>query len=464
MINKSTRTRSVGHRKSQSRRAAPLTSDQKKLLGTTVEVTIERLSHDARGIAHLDGKIIFVDQALPFERHNVKITSVKANFIDSVSIALLSEKSPARVEPVCPHYETCGGCSLQHMDHPSQIAFKSNLLVSQLNRAGVNTEGVRFAPVVEESALQYRHRCRLSLQHRGVPFAGFRQRSSSSLVKIDSCVVLIERLGGLIHPLQTLLLEFRSQVLGHIELLEADNEAILVLRHVLPLNVEEKESLEHFSTQHRVNILLQPQAETKYVNLDGQAVDPDLKLAVPELPEPLLHKISDFTQVNHRVNARMIEQALAWCNPSDNEIWLDLFCGIGNFSMPLATKTKRVIGVEAVPEMVGQAKTNAERLKLENCEFLAADLEQEGVLRQLPKQIDGVLLDPPRSGAKTIIQNLLKLAPQKIVYISCDTATFSRDAKILLEGGYKMDMVGILDMFPQTMHVETMARFLRTKR
>ncbi|BFM11691.1 23S rRNA (uracil(1939)-C(5))-methyltransferase RlmD [Simiduia litorea] len=435
-------------------------SKAKSLPNISAEVVIDRLAHDGRGIAQLDGKIVFVDHALPLEKHLVKVVAQKSKYSEALSVSIIGDVSTERREPACAYYATCGGCQIQHLAPDAQLHFKSNLVQDQLRRAKLNVEPEKVAAIVSKNTLAYRSRARLSLSHKGSPYAGFKARANSQIIKIDRCLVLDPALDACLAPLQRALIEFRPEVLGHIEMLKTQALPVLVLRHVAALMEPELDALSTLSVETGAEVYLQPDSSADYYRLDGRRAEISFTVSVPHLAKPLRYQISNFSQINPDVNYAMVEQALSWAHPSKEDIWLDLFCGVGNLTLPFAAFAHQVIGVEAIADMVEQAKANAESLAVTNCKFLAADLEKIESLRKLPKKVDGVILDPPRAGAKSVVENISRLKPKKILYISCDAATFARDARTLVESGYDLERVGALDMFPQTMHVETMALFL----
>ncbi len=426
-------------------------------LPAPAELTIERLAHDGRGIGYTEGRITFVEQALPGERHRVRYVGAKTKFLEAHSEACLASASASRAVPACRHYAQCGGCQLQHMDATAQLAFKQQMLQDQCRRAGLALP--ELAPAISAESLGYRARCRLSINHKGQAFAGFRQKAHNQLVKIETCPVLSAQLAALLKPIQVALAGLPSSSLGHIELIEEDTKVYLLLRHVKPLDTPATEQLQALAQTTGAQVLLQPEASAEYLALDGQPVEPQLAYRLSEVDGTISFKPHHFTQVNPVINQRMVSQALAWLAPDKSQVWLDLFCGVGNFSLPLSTQVEKVIGVEASAEMVEQASQNARALQRHNCEFVVGDLEQSGIYRRFPKPVHGVLLDPPRAGAKGVVGHLTQIKPAQILYVSCDPATFARDAKMLIEGGYRIKKIGVLDMFPQTMHVETMALF-----
>lgn len=424
------------------------------------DAEILRLAHDGRGIAQVNGKVTFVANALPGETHRVRIQQEKSRFAEADSEQLLSAPAATRVAPLCELYGRCGGCQLQHMGQPAQLEHKQALVLDQLRRAGLIPGPEVLQPVLESDPWGYRHRARLSVQHKGQAFAGFRALGSNSLVKVSQCPVLQPDLNAGLPAIQQVLAQIRPGILGHIELIaEAGQKPLCILRHLDAFTVTEVGQLEQLSSHYR--LLLQPHPEARYFLTDGNPAQPELTIALAGLQVPLRYRASDFTQVNHGINGKMVTQAMDWAAPGPQECWLDLFCGIGNFSIPLAQRAGQVTGVELLDSMVLQARRNAALQGLTNCQFVAADLEQPGRLARIYPQLSGLLLDPPRAGAKWVAENIATLAPAKIIYVSCDPATFARDAKLIVDAGYRLDRLGVMDMFPQTQHVETMARFVR---
>ena len=436
-------------------------SGEGELVGKSLEVTIDRLAHDGRGIGNLEGRVVFVDQALPQEVHQIKVVSQKSKFAEATSELMINNASTDRVAPACSHFAKCGGCQIQHLHPRAQLAFKSNLVIDQLRRVKLDVPSDKVEAIVSKNELHYRTRARLSLNNKGSPYAGFKARANSQIIKIENCPVLDLSLNRCLRPLQCALSGFRPQVLGHVEMIKGQAKPILILRHVAALNDIELDALSKLAAEVDVEICLQPESEARYVSLSGQSLPASFTMSVPFTDKPLVYQANNFSQINPPVNFAMIEQALVWAKPSKSETWVDLFCGVGNLTFSFAKQAGQVIGVEAIAEMVEQAISNAQMNDCLNCRFLAADLERVESLRQLPKKIDGVILDPPRAGAKAVVENISRLKPLKILYISCDPATFARDAKTLIEKGYAIEKLGALDMFLQTMHVETMALFIK---
>lgn len=433
---------------------------QQKRAGVSLDspVTIERLGHDGRGIGHCEGKVTFVQGGLPNEVHRVEITESKRNYQAGKSVALESDPSPQRVEPRCEHYGVCGGCQLQHMAQSSQASYKETVLADHLTRAGLNLTATITEPLVVDNYWGYRRRARMAVSHKGAVFAGFRTLAGTNLVRIRQCPVLTPVLDQLLQPLQTLLAQLRPKTVGHVELTDHTGGPSCLVRLTSRPNAEEKKAFCAFTA---AKLYYQWPGSREISDLNELPVDQTEALEIDSFGKRLYFSLDDFIQVNASMNHRLIANALAFAEPKDNEYWLDLFCGMGNFTFALAPLVKRVWGVEAIPELIEKSNMNARRLQVDNCEFLVADLQNEEHLQRLPSRVDGVLLDPPRAGAKEALVKVVALDPKRIVYVSCDPATFARDAAYLVQHGYDLKRVQPHEMFPQTMHLETLALFVR---
>ena len=427
------------------------------------EFTIDRMGHDGRGITQWNGKTLFVDGTLTGERISARLVRDHARYAEARFDKLL-EASPERIEPVCAHYSECGGCQLQHWSTANQVAFKQAAVLQQLELwGGVKPKHV-LAPIT--SADQGYRRCaRLGIDYtEGEVTLGFRKRTSKLLVQVNLCSVLAPELNRLLAPLKIWLTELRAaEAITHIELIHTEQKTAVVLRHVQPLTNVDLQNLTALSASLNFSAWLQGGEAHQLQDLTGQNVDPRLSYRLADYELELGFHPQDFIQVNPEVNTKMVAQALQLLALKGNERVLDLFCGIGNFTLPLARKCAEVIGIEAVDSMVQRGRENATKLGIGNAQFTAANLltMTEHRLNQTCGKIDAVLLDPPRDGAKEIIDKLPKLSPKRIVYVSCNPATLARDAKVLVAAGYQLDSVGVLDMFPHTAHVESMALFIR---
>ncbi|MCH9827039.1 MAG: 23S rRNA (uracil(1939)-C(5))-methyltransferase RlmD [Gammaproteobacteria bacterium] len=431
-------------------------------LGSAPEHTaeIEDLSHDGRGVARIDGKVWFVADALPGERARfVRIRGGRDS--DEAQALAIERASPDRVQPACAHFGVCGGCALQHMESSAQVRFKQKQLVEALERIG-RVRADTIAEAVIGPAWGYRRRARLAVRFvasRRQALVGFRERHSALIADIERCEVLDARVGNLIRPLSKLVsqLSLRDRI-PQIEVAATDRVA-LVFRVLDPLGGDDRFKLEAFGRQHAVDIYIQPDGLDSLRPLGR--VEP--LTYTPDGSETRLRfEPIDFIQVNATVAERMLRQALDWLAPAPSESVLELFCGLGNFSIPLAQAGANVTALEGDAGLVRRAQDNARRLGLD-IRFAKADLfKPRPDAPWLAGDVDLCLLDPPRSGAREVLPLVAAKAPRRIVYVSCHPATLARDAAILVhEHGYRLERAGILDMFPHTAHVESMALFVR---
>ncbi len=419
-------------------------------------VLVEKLDHHGAGIAYQNKKPVFIEGALPQEQVLVQITESKSKFARANLIKIQTE-SAERIAPFCPHYQVCGGCNMQHLGLEKQQQHKQQTL-SQLMRKFSGQTTALEAPLVGES-LGYRRRARVSLKvdkkSRQLQF-GFRKKQSKEIVNVVDCPVLDIGLNALMSPLFELLKTFRHQEnLGHIELVKGDNTRVVVLRHMKALDEQDQAALEAFAKEQQVSLYLMPQSDVLNRVVGDQAHYLETGVTIPFEP-------NNFIQVNQDVNQKMVEQALNWLDLTVEDRVLDLFCGLGNFSLPMAKKVRSVIGVEGVDAMVEKATHNAEINQLENARFFQANLEQD--MSGQPwatEKFDKILLDPARAGASGIVDQLSDLGASRVVYVSCNPATLARDSQSLLNQGFQLRKLGMLDMFPHTSHLESMALFVK---
>ncbi|MFV3328017.1 23S rRNA (uracil(1939)-C(5))-methyltransferase RlmD [Pseudomonas sp. NY15372] len=425
-------------------------------VGKKQRLDIERLAGDGRGIAFLEGRTWFVSGALAGEAVEARVLGARGKVVEARLERVLQASSERREAP-CRYYARCGGCNLQHLPHEGQLALKQRLLAEQLQRvAGVQPE--HWAEPLVGPEFGYRRRARVAV--RWDPKArqlevGFRAEASQDIVAIDECLVLVQPLQTIFRRLPGVLRSLgKPQALGHVELFSGTAEAVLV-RHVAPLPADDLARLEAFCEEVGAQLWLQGEGEPAPVRA-GQA----LGFALEPWGLELAWRPGDFVQVNAQVNTAMIEQALAWLAPQPEERVLDLFCGLGNFALPLARQAREVVAVEGVQAMVERAAANAQANKVHNARFFQADLSQplDGA-GWAAEGFSAVLLDPPRDGAFEVVQNIARLKARRLVYVSCNPATLARDAQVLVGQGYRLTRAGILDMFPQTAHVEAMALF-----
>ena len=420
---------------------------------------ITGLSHDGRGIAKVNGKTVFVDGALPGEEVIFKYVRCFSKFDEAVAVEVLLP-SPDRVTPKCPHFLTCGGCSLQHMRHEAQIRAKTAALLEQLEHfAGTRPENL-LEPLTGP-IWGYRRSARLGARlvpKKGGVLVGFREKHSSFIADLKRCEVLHPSVGHKIEPLRNFITSLSiPDMIPQIEVAVADNATALIIRHLEEFTADDKEKILLFAQEHDYVIYLQPGGpETIYQAWPDEKVE----LCYKVMNITLYFEPGDFIQVNREVNQKMVSRALDLLDLQPNDNVLDLFCGIGNFSLPMAAKAGMVTGIEGSSKMVERAFLNSRRNGLTNTHFLSADLTKDTASIFQERSFSKILLDPPRCGALEIMEHLAKSGSKKILYISCNPSTLSRDAGILVsQGPYKLTAAGIVDMFPHTAHAEAMALF-----
>lgn len=429
----------------------------------TFEACIESLSDEGRGIAHVDGRPVFIDQALPGERVLFKYSRLKSKVAEGRAVEII-ESSVDRIKPPCRVFEVCGGCSLQHMHGRAQLEMKQRGLLKQL----ANIAKIEPDTVIEPLAgpeLAYRNKARLSVRYvdkKARTLIGFRERASSYITDTERCEILHPRVGPLIGELAGCIsrLQLRNQI-PQIEVAVGDEQAVLVFRHLEELPQSDKDRLADFAQQHELTIMLQPGKPDALVPL------------WPVQPEPLFYRVdefdvriefepSDFTQINSVINRRMVSAAVDYLELTETDRVLDLFSGLGNFTLPISRRCEHVVGVEGSLSMVIKARHNAQINHIDNAEFHFADLYSDEVADTLwvKKCYNKILLDPPRSGAAGILGYIGRMKAAKIVYVSCHPATLARDAGVLVNDmGYGLVRAGVMDMFPHTAHVESIAVF-----
>lgn len=424
--------------------------------------TIDKLTHDGRGIARINGKITFITDALPGEEVTFHYTKKRSQYDEGQLDAVITP-SADRVKPECQHYGICGGCSLQHMHHRLQITTKQALLLAQLEHIG-KVQPLHILPPIISEPWGYRRKARLGVKHvakKHKVLVGFRERNPRFIADIQSCSVLHPSVGKKISALSELIASLEAhQQIPQIEVAIGDDATGLVFRHLAPLIASDIEKLRSFGQVHQLHIYLQPKSNDSVYLLWPENTSPLLSYKFPTYDLELLFHPMDFTQVNNNINQQMVTQAIKLLAPQENEHILDLFCGLGNFTLPLAKHCQRVTGVEGTEAMVKRAQANAAHNNITNTEFYAADLTQDisnAVWAQ--KKYEKILLDPPRSGAFELVTQIAGFQAQRIVYVACNPATLARDAAELVKQGYQLTHAGILDMFPHTSHVESMAVF-----
>ena len=435
---------------------------KKKLPIHPVELTIEKLSHDGRGIAYLDGKIQFVDGALAGETVKAIYTDTRSRF-DELKTQKILVASENRVTPPCLHAQACGGCSLQHISPAAQIEFKQSVLQEQFKHFGNISTCTLLEPVTGPVS-GYRRKARLGVHFnnkRKEITLGFRAKSSGVINSINECRVLDERIATKITDLCELIstLTIRRSI-AQVEVAAGDKDVALIFRHMELLREDDAKKLIDFGMQHNFHIYLQPEGPASVHRIYPVVGEERLSYRLDEFDLDMKFHPNDFTQVNADINTQMISRALEWLDLSPEDRVLDLFCGLGNFTLPLARKAGKVVGIEGDDAMVVRGRENAAFNKLENIEFYGANLQADFTKNKWAKDgFDKILIDPPRSGALDVVEYLPTFGAKKIVYVSCNPATLARDAGVLVEHGYKMIKAGVMDMFPHTSHVESVALF-----
>lgn len=425
-------------------------------------LTIERLSHDGRGVARHDGKVAFVTGALSGEVVEAALAQQHRRF-DEYRLVDVLEASPDRVEPRCPLTGRCGGCDLQHLAGPAQIAHKTQVLVDQIRRqSGLTPE--HLLPPLSADAFAYRRRTRLAVavpRRGGRPVLGLRTAGSSEVVPIDRCPVLVPELAALPGRLQSLLNDLENPAaLGHVELTlaETDGQAALplvYLRLVAAPSTADRSALSSFARAERSYLALRVgDGAPEYLHRP-EPEDPGYRL--PEFDLRLAYPPGGFIQGNAGVNRALVHQVVAWVTEVGSGSVLDAFCGVGNFTLPLARRGLKVLGVEVSPEAVARARLNADRNGLAVA-FVVHDLMQDA--RKLQRDLfDTAVLDPPRTGARALIGELADRRVANVIYVSCAPSTLARDAAILADAGYALEKLCPVDMFPQTSHIESVSMF-----
>jgi 23S rRNA (uracil1939-C5)-methyltransferase len=420
------------------------------------------LTHEGRGVAGIDGQRVFVSGALPGETVTIRPRGKRRKYQEAELVDVL-EASPDRVEPPCEVFGRCGGCTLQHMSRPAQIRFKQRTVEQTLARVGGLQPDHWLEPVID-AQWGYRRRARLSV--RDVPrkervLVGFRERATQYVTDMSSCPVLTAPMDGLIAALSELIgnTSLRAKI-PQIEVAVADHAAAVVLRVLATPSTEDLTLLRAFGDRHDVDVYTQSGGPGTVAPVDP-ARERRLSYALPEFNLDLQFLPVDFVQVNAAVNQRLVRQVVDLAEARGDDRVLDLYCGLGNLSLPLAQRAGALVGVEGEAGLVARAVQNAERNGIANARFVTADLSQTD-WSFLRESWDIVILDPPRTGAEAPVAAMDRMAPRRIVYVSCHPGTLARDAKVLTEHhGYRLHTAGVLDMFPNTWHVEAIALFVR---
>jgi 23S rRNA (uracil1939-C5)-methyltransferase len=434
---------------------------------------VESLDVDAQGVAHnTEGKVVFIEGALPTERVQVQVHRRKNNW-EQASLTQMARESSQRVRPACPHFGlhagACGGCKMQHLHPAAQVAAKQRTLEDNLWHLG-KVKAERILRPIEGPAWGYRYRARLSVRHvakKGTVLVGFHERKSRYIADMQTCAVLPPKVSAMLMPLRELVMSMQArETLPQLELAMGDEVVALVLRHLEPLCSDDAQSLRTFGKAHGVQWWLQPKGPDTVHLLDNEG--PELAYALPGFGVTMPFKPTDFTQVNPHINRVLVQRALGLLDAQCDERVIDWFCGLGNFTLPLATQAREVIGIEGSETLVQRARDNAKRNGIE-AKFVVRNLFE---LTPDTLMADGAaqkwLVDPPREGAFALAKATADLVqsgaewtpPSRIVYVSCNPATLARDAGLLVhQAGYRCTAAGAVNMFPHTAHVESIAVF-----
>ena len=435
---------------------------RRKQLPEPRQVTIDSMSHEGRGIAKVNGKTVFVFGALVGETVRIQITKSTRNFDQATTLEVI-DPSAQRITARCEAFQLCGGCSLQHLASEDQLALKQQTLLDMMAHAGVET-GDLLLPLCA-TVWGYRKKARLGVKYvakKGRVLVGFRERNTSFIADMHRCEVLLPQLGHNLDLLSELIgqLDARAQI-PQIEVAADADHIQLVFRHLQALSEHDLDLLTEFARQQNFFIQLQPGGPDSVHNLYPEQqqlyLDPlhngELRIAFNAL---------DFVQVNSEINQQMVAQALRLLDLQPTDRVLDLFCGLGNFTLPMAQNCMQVTGIEGDLAMVNRARESAASNSISNSDYHVADLTQPDTdFPWMRQQYDKVLLDPPRSGALEMVQLIGRFKAARLVYVSCQPSSLVRDAAIICAQGYSMTHLGIMDMFPQTAHVESMAVFER---
>lgn len=427
------------------------------------KVTVESLDHEGRGVAHFEGKVIFIEGALPGEVVSYASYRKKPAF-EQAQVVNIYRAAPMRVTPKCQHFGVCGGCSMQHLDGRAQVAVKQRILEDGLRHIG-KVKPETILPAIYGQTWGYRERARISVKHvikKGKTLVGFHEKRSSFVADMHSCEILAPKIAKLLPLLAEMVsnLSIRDQI-PQIEVAVGEHVDALVLRVMATPNHADEALLRAFADEHQIQFWLQtkgPETIVPFYPLDAPALSyslPEFNLTMPFAP-------SEFTQVNSALNRVMISRAMRLLDPQPNERIADLFCGLGNFTLPIARSGAQVLGIEGSDALVKRAQQNAAHNGLQgNTEFMAMNLFEmtEEAFAKLG-HLDKLLIDPPRDGAFELVKSLGgATAPKRIVYVSCNPATLARDAAELVQRGYVLKGAGVMNMFPHTSHVESIAVF-----
>ena len=438
---------------------------KKKLAAAPELITIDRLNHEGLGVGRIDGKVVFVHGALPGETARIQRVKFQRQYDIAQTLEVITP-SAQRVTPVCEHFLVCGGCAMQHLAGEEQIKAKQQILLDNLRQIGKVTPERVLEPLTGPQ-WGYRRKARLGVRYvekKGKLLVGFREKNNRYLADLERCPVLHASVGERLRELADLIASLEGyEQIAQIEVSIGDETRVLVFRNLAPLSDTDLQKLRAYAQGNGFVIYLQPAGPDSQHPLDRAA---ELYYAIPEENLKLYFLPSDFTQVNVDINRSMIALALQLLELKPDEHVLDLFCGLGNFTLALARHAAHVVGVEGEAGLVQRGRDNAQRNGIDNAEFHVTNLfESLQGLAWAGRDYHKLLLDPPRTGALEVVSDIDRLDINRIVYVSCNPATLARDAGILVnDKGYKLEAAGVMDMFPHTAHVESIALFTRSTR
>jgi len=427
----------------------------------TTEIT--KMSHDCRGIATVSGKTTFIAGALPNETVTFKYLKQNAQFAEGYAVGIIAP-SKDRIAAKCAHFGLCGGCRFQQLSQQTQIDYKTAALKDQLHHFG-QVSPSRWLMPIKHQPYGYRTKARLGVKHvpkKGGVLVGFRELDGRFIADIECCHILDARVGLKITALKTLINQLDAKAtIPQIEVAMDEQHTALIFRHLAPLSEQDRAMLSQFAQAHSIWLYLQPKGPQSITRLWPNEIETKLSYTIQPYDVSICFEPQHFTQVNHVINQKMINQAISLLELNEDDRVLDLFCGMGNFTLPMATKAKHVTGIEVCEAMVSLGTENAKQNQLHNVSFYQADLFNENAKAPfMHETYDKILLDPARSGAKEILAVIDRFKARRIVYVSCNPATLARDAGLLVnQKNYTLTACGVIDMFPHTAHVESMAVF-----
>ncbi|MEZ5494655.1 MAG: 23S rRNA (uracil(1939)-C(5))-methyltransferase RlmD [Pseudomonadales bacterium] len=422
-------------------------------------LTINSLSHDLRGVTYADGVVWLVEAALPSEQVLVRERERYSNRVEAEMVEVL-QASPARIAPPCEYATVCGGCDIQHMDYTTQLTNKQQVLREQLARIE-NIAAVQWLPVLAAEPWAYRRRARIAcrwLADKKHLAIGFRQRHSQKIIEITHCAVLVPALQVLLPSLRQCFSQWsQPRQLGHIELLAADNGVGMLLRVTSAITPADEALLQVFSMKHAVTVFVQHEEKGSAQFVFG--AEKVLHLQHTNTNSALTCVPGDFLQANGTVNALLIDAVLSALQLQKTDLVLEAFCGLGNFTLPISKSVKQIAALEVSESMINRAKAQAAVCDVTNVSWQAYDLSDKKHIEKISLKANKILLDPPREGAQVFCQQANLEGVERIVYVSCNPSTFARDAAVLERRGFLLNEIGMVDMFPQTSHIEVLAAF-----